>query len=831
MPVDFTNIKPTKIEALPIKPVELFQKLKVKDPLINDLWLAQGDALRKWDENRDKIDIGIVLNTGAGKTLVGLLIAQSLTNETKGKVLYICSSIQLIEQTVEKADGYGLKTTTYYKREFNNDLYDKCVCPCITTYQAIFNGKSRFFHEDISAIIFDDAHTAEHLLRDHFSLNISKNTFSNLYSSIVELFRDYHQKIGKSGSYEELLDDTSNKLFLIPPFEIKRQFNELIRILNEAKLSIKTDTTFSWEYIKDKVDLCAILISNNTITITPPFIPTRVLPYFINNIRRIYLSATLVSSDAFTRTFGRKPDLIIIPETTAGECERLILMPSRTRSIQNEIEVAKKAIEHKKALILVPTYTHAEKWKDFALLPEKENVTTAINEFKSTTSQSKLLLAARYDGIDLPGDTCRVMVIDDLPMGVGQLEKYLWEYLRLSNSLRSTIASRIVQSFGRISRGMSDHGVVLITGEKLIKWLITPRDVSLLPKFLQKQISLGYEISNQIDNAEELTEIIEKCLNRDEQWVSAYKTNMQDTEALDNEGDLNLLTKIAMSEADFGLNMWNRDYASAAKCFVMSLTDAFLASSSTGAWHSLWLGLAYDCLGDSDKAIEMYKQSHAIQKTIPPLPSIEDDKSDQNNIPVQVIEVDRQFKINNDGSIILPKSLFVDLAHLNGSGSPKQTEESLRALGQYLGMNSSRPDNEYGTGPDVLWLSSDKAALCIEVKTDKSESSNYQKKEIGQLADHTQWVKDTYSIENIIPIFVGPIVPATEPANPPPNFKVIKLEQFNDLASRLKATLNDVKDEALHITLRSTLLDFFQKRNLLWPDCFDTLKSFVLRDL
>jgi len=122
MTFDFSKIKPRKKEALPVDPIELFQKLKVSDPGINDLWLAQGDALRKWHDNRLKDDVGIVLNTGAGKTLVGLLIAQSLVNETRNKVLYACSSIQLVEQTAEKAKGYGLDVTTYFHREFSNDL-------------------------------------------------------------------------------------------------------------------------------------------------------------------------------------------------------------------------------------------------------------------------------------------------------------------------------------------------------------------------------------------------------------------------------------------------------------------------------------------------------------------------------------------------------------------------------------------------------------------------------------------------------------------------------------------------------------------------------------
>ena len=91
-----------------VDPVDIFRSSTVRDQNVNDLWLGQGDALREWHGERQLDDIGVVLNTGAGKTLVGLLIAQSLVNETHSQVVYACSSIQLIEQTSEKARGYGL---------------------------------------------------------------------------------------------------------------------------------------------------------------------------------------------------------------------------------------------------------------------------------------------------------------------------------------------------------------------------------------------------------------------------------------------------------------------------------------------------------------------------------------------------------------------------------------------------------------------------------------------------------------------------------------------------------------------------------------------------
>ncbi|WP_419652234.1 hypothetical protein, partial [Thiolapillus sp.] len=39
---------------------------------------------------------------------------------------------------------YGLDVTTYFRSDFSNDLFTRGEAPCITTYQALFNGKSRF---------------------------------------------------------------------------------------------------------------------------------------------------------------------------------------------------------------------------------------------------------------------------------------------------------------------------------------------------------------------------------------------------------------------------------------------------------------------------------------------------------------------------------------------------------------------------------------------------------------------------------------------------------------------------------------------------------------
>lgn len=393
MQFDFSQLQPQPQAERPIDPIAIFQRSRVTDPSINDLWLAQGDALREWHQQRAQSDITVSLNTGAGKTLVGLLMGQSLVNETRSSIAYACSSIQLVLQTEKKAIGYGLPITTYAGRKFSNDLFAKGEAVCLTTYQALFNGRSIFFSRDLAGIIFDDAHAAEHLLRDAFSLDVTKKKFGEAYAAIVAEFSDYFHAAGLAASYEEVRDGGSSRLLLVPPSESHRSHAALREILSASDIPSDDDTRYPWSHLKDRIDLCAVIISGSALTFTPPFVPIRTLPYFKSSTRRIYLSATLSASDAFVRTFGRSPTVEIRPSTTAGECERMILVPSKMQQgTEDDIPLATAAIRGHKTLVLVPSYARADKWAPLKP-PLREQATATIEEFKNTKAAKKLLLA------------------------------------------------------------------------------------------------------------------------------------------------------------------------------------------------------------------------------------------------------------------------------------------------------------------------------------------------------------------------------------------------------------------------------------------------------
>ena len=589
---------------------------------------------------------------------------------------------------------------------------------------------------------------------------------------------------------------------------------------------------YSWEHLKDRLDLCCLFISGRDINLTPPITPTLALPYFQDEVRRLYLSATLTAKDAFLRTFGMIPEPIIAPATTAGECERLILLPRQNRHCRDkEIEVTKEAIVDKKALILVPSHRAAAKWTDIVGEQQSDDVTKQVESFKSTAPPAKLLLVGRYDGVDLPGDTCRLMVIDELPSALGPLERYLWEKLALQKVLRSTVASRVVQSFGRISRGMSDHGVVILTGETLVYWLLIPANKAALPKFLRQQLEVGLYISEQAADCDAIVGAAAQCLNRDPGWLNFYQNSMEES-AIPVDGaqvDEEALA-IARTEVKFGDFLWSREYQKAARTLDQELNKTFQMSGKAGAWHALWLDYCYELMGDSDQAEAMYRRARSATKNIPPL-DVQPSSAEELEVPAQVIEVARYLYNGTQVDRAGIRNFAADLAVLDGSGTPEQTEEAVRRLGEYLGLESSRPDKEVGTGPDVLWDTAGGPAFNQELKTDKAPTSNYSKRDVGQMYDHIQWVKENSESATILSTFVGPIVAAATDANPGPEVMVIELSEYQAIAERLRVALEDICSRALPVTMRQIVFEVFQERNLLWPGLHDNMRKHALRNI
>lgn len=77
----FATLKTLKTKATPTDPLEIFRRL-TKPPGINDLYASSAEVLEAWHERRTEADTGLKLHAESGKTLVGLLMTQSIVDET-----------------------------------------------------------------------------------------------------------------------------------------------------------------------------------------------------------------------------------------------------------------------------------------------------------------------------------------------------------------------------------------------------------------------------------------------------------------------------------------------------------------------------------------------------------------------------------------------------------------------------------------------------------------------------------------------------------------------------------------------------------------------------
>ena len=805
--MDFSKLGSTKKKPLPTNPIKLFETLPNLENTPNDLWRGQYKALTDWEEVRKKQDVLISLNTGAGKTIIGLLIAQSLVNESIENVIYVCSTIDLVRQTAAEADRIGIDYTVRVQQQFSNDRFETGKAFCITTYAALFNGYSALRNKYFpGAIVFDDAHVAENLLRDAFTIRIDSRAHTELFNEIAELFRPHFEELGIPGQFENTLDLSNYSTSFVAPNGLYIRRNRLLEILRRHDVKNNNDFKYQFAWLEDHLNACAAVFRSGVFELTPPFMPSQALDIFRQDIRRVYLSATLESMVDFIRAFGRKPSATITPANDAGNGERLFI---NGRDIKKGFgpEFAKGLVKSRKAVIAIPDYYRASNWRDLAEPPKPDDFSDGLDEFRKADNGA-FLLVSRVDGIDLPHETCRLMIVDGIPSGSSLLERYQWEVLRMNNVHRVRIANRLAQLFGRINRGRNDYGAFLIEGSELNKWLANDRNLALFPPLLQQQILLGREIQAgfNMKSQSDAAKVIDRVLKRDKGWLDYYQREVKlvelDQDQLERHNTAEpFLEAAALSEAEYATAMWRGDPQKARRELEKTVDETTKHDTFLGGWHALWLGAAYDLEDDHDSAFIAYGQAvrRLGQSLVLPRPA-----------------GGRVTKVQTPSSNPFERALIDILSYTHGdkfekefiklrqtltlihAGTPNQAEVGVRALGEILGYTATRPDNDDGTGPDVLWREEASSRMVgFELKTDKDDQAEYFKKDISQGHDHLEWMKQNYSNDQILGlIYVGPEGSVDSKANPSKEMGLCTTESMKTLCGKVLALIQDLRNES-----------------------------------
>lgn len=833
----FTTIAPKA--AAPATPDLLFRELprrKIPDVLPHQQSMMQRYAAEAEHES----DVALQLPTGSGKTLVGLLIAEWRRRKHKEKVVHLCPTKQLVHQVVHQAERkYGLSVVGFTGSRKNyspTDMakYNQIDCVAVTTYSSLFNTNPYFNNADV--IIVDDAHAAENYVASLWTLNISKNNPSHLatYVALTNIFKSHLDPV----SFSRLINEAESPADLswvdkIPAPVLYRTHDEISEVLDASVGD--SDLKHAWSMLRGNLRSCHIYLTPKEIFIRPLIAPTWTHAPFSNAKQRIYMSATLGAGGDLERLLGRKK-IHRLPVPTGWDSQgvgrRFFMFPSMSLSFEETISLRRDLMRMSpRSLVLVPSdYMENEITEDVNTNVSTHTVYSASDieeskdDFVASTS-SVAIVANRYDGIDFPGDECRLLFIEGLPRAVNPQERFLMSRMGANVLFNERIQTRIVQAIGRCTRSLEDYSAVVVTGEELPDYLADPRRRDYFHPELQAELWFGVEQSKD-KTLTDFTENYSLFIENGEQWEQANQmiVNQRNVSIERDFPCIEQLDASAKTEVEYQIAMWNQDYVDALSK-AESVIGTLVAPELRG-YRALWeylSGAAAELAATANpslltKSRHHYSNAKAAAMGIPWLVrlsmSISGDMarpgmdSENELLMLQVERIESLLQsLGTTHERKYAKREQTILSGLMGKDAADNFENAHKLLGEHLGFDTGKVESD--ASPDPWWQSGN-ICFVFEDHANAEKDSSLDATKARQVASHPEWMK--YNVEScksaeveILPVLVTPVLSVHPGAAPHLRSVYLwKLPIFLEWATGALATIRELRK------------DFVEPGNLVW---------------
>jgi len=843
--------------------VLMFQDLN-RDPSVKYLYSHQGKILEDYYQNHlQSKDLAIELPTGTGKTLVGLSIAEYRRRAFKERVVFLCPTRQLCAQVNERARRYGINTALLVGSQSKYDpgqfyAYQQAKAIAITTYSGVFNTNPRI--DDPEVIICDDAHAADNYISAFWTLSINRVAHKDLYMSIYRVlepvipnYMTYRIENGDGSRFNE------NSVDLISTIAVHSHLTQLGQILEEFT-SQYDDLKYSLSILSSHLEACSFYISPKNIEIRPLIPPTQTHKPFSDAKQRVYMSATLGEDGDIERVFGvKKIARLPIPEEwhKRSTGRRLILFPGLSANQKPEETAIEMLKRSNRSLILVPDNRTLQAWEE--KLPgshtiiKSEQIDQNLDEFTKCTDPSVLLLATRYDGIDLPGDDCHFMILDGEPSASGLQEFYLRTCLGISSQLHNRIRTRITQAMGRCTRDESDYSVVVVLGDKLTQRCCTTSFTQGIHPELQAEIAFGLENSTDHTTVD-FVELSEALLNRVPEWQEAEQDIRKRRDSLSKVSDSTekALAQAMPHEIDYVYASWKGQHEDA-----LNATTRILEALEGGSdlrpyrafWHHQAAVSAFLAWQHSENetfkrtAISYLEQASVASPNITWLGKLRSQISGQAEDNVLKVLPTQEWFLEIDTLLqkwkIVGSNYAKQVSEVQNnieSNEATAFEKGLSALGQMLGARTHQWKDD--GAPDGLWIFGNWHAFVFEAKTDENSEGGISLKTVRQALTHQQRVRADNLIPPFMPCSTVVISPRTAIHNlATPHVEdiaytshdeIIKL--FNDASIALERVRSSATGSTEE-TLQVNALQFYSERSVSLQSIKDRLLKRKLKDL
>jgi hypothetical protein len=794
MAIDFGRITSGNVSNTALHPREIFTALPgKKEGKYEYPRDVQAQVWEHWFSRRSEQDLVIKMNTGSGKTVVGLLILKSCLNEDKGPAVYVVPDTYLIKQVEDEAKDLGIEVTG----DVNSPRFLSGKAILVINIYKLVNGRSAFGVGDegvkinIGSIIIDDAHACLATVEDQFILNIDiKN--NDAYQQIYGCFKDsLHSQCEAIASEIENCDYGAR--MQVPFWSWQSKVSDVTKILINYK--DEPWMKFVWPLIKKSLLLSRCVVGADKIEISPHCIPIDIIASISNSCRRIFMTATLANNSILSSHFGVTEESInkaVIPDTAGDIGDRMILLPQviNPQITDDEIKKLCKSISKGvNVVVIVPSDQRANSfWGDAAdLILSKDNIYEGVTRLKRG-KVGLTVLVNRYDGIDLPKDACRLLVIDGLPIFRRQIDIVESSILMGTSRKNSELAQTIEQGMGRGIRSSDDYCAVFLMGRTLTGQLSNGA-ISKFSPGTKAQMKLSEEVSDQNRNGDisKIQEMIMYCLHRNTDWISASKGCLASL-SYDVEETPDLATIAQRKAYDFArIN----NYGSAVSRLEKVANE--ISELPLRAYLKQCLAEYINLYDPSEAQKILMSAAQDNSRVTKPLQGIayhkiESDVMDQARLCGVFL---REKGENDPNKIVIQINELLELLIFKPE-TATLFEEALKNIASYLGFTSQRPEDEFRKGPDVLWGLGELKYLVIECKNG-AVTDTISKTDCNQLNGSGEWFTNTYdSTCKFIPILIHPSKKFEHAASPKSITRIIDEERLALLRQNVSRFINSL---------------------------------------
>lgn len=738
--LDLTKLSSGVNSDTAIPPRDIFTALPSKDAKFQYPRDVQSEVWEKWYDARKNQTNVIKMNTGSGKTSVGLIILKSCINEGEGPAVYAVPDNYLVEQVILEASQLGIPVT-------QDERSPKFIAGkeiLVTNIFKLVNGRSVFGVGDegpkipIGAIIIDDAHACLSSIEEQFSINIQRNN-----PAYDRLFRIFENSLLTQASAKtlEIKSGDRNAYVRVPFWKWQESINEITKILLENK--DHDDLSFKWPLIKENIILSKCVVSASKIEISPHCIPIQMIPSLSNARRKIFMTATLVDESILASHFGITDESLsnpITPKTIGDIGDRMILMPQVINPSLSDVDIkamCKEIASKHNVVVIVPSDYRAGFWQDVAdRVLDKTTIYRGVQELRSQ-HVGLVVLVNRYDGIDLPNTACRLLVIDGLPDVRRLVDKVTQSLLLGSEKTKDEIIQKIEQGMGRGVRSSDDFCGVVLLGKALNGAVFLGSSLDKFSPATKAQIQLSQQLVSILPDTtiDSIKGALDYCLLRKPEWASMSKGVLAGLTLEKKQIDQHIINK----RLAYDLASRNMMQQAASKLINDSNTADKIYRGYLKEHAAEYVNL-YD---KSEAQVVLQSASGDNYRVLKPLIGVT-----YNRLNGAALEQAKECSTYLRGNfkeanqvVVYTNSVLENLIFSEGTSNP--FEDAIDKVANLIGFRSQRPENDTGKGPDNLWAMGENNYLVIECKNGAS-AERISKHDCNQLNGSGAWFRRMY---------------------------------------------------------------------------------------